>query len=100
MHVRVYAYVSTHIQDFLIPSDHSVDLAIAIGGSCELIEFAHNGHMVSLLDTHPCTCLIHTETFIYMHVAVDRVRSQRTYGSLALCNYIRGIRTYMQQQAN
>ena len=43
----VYAYVSTHIQDVLIPSDHSVDLAIGIGGSCELIEFAHNGHMVN-----------------------------------------------------
>ena len=48
VHVCVYAYDSTHIQDFLIPSDHSVDLAIGIGGSCELIEFAHNGHMVSL----------------------------------------------------
>jgi len=32
MHVCVYACVSTHVQD-LIHSDHSVDLAIAIGGS-------------------------------------------------------------------
>ena len=47
VHVCVYAYESTNIQDFLIPSDHSVDLAIGIGGSCELIEFAHNGHMVN-----------------------------------------------------
>jgi hypothetical protein len=82
MHVCVYAYVSTHVQDlkcvlstheqdFLIPCDHSVDLAIAIGGSCELIEFAHNGHMVSLLYAHAYICVytyfMRMRMYAYLH---------------------------------
>jgi pimeloyl-ACP methyl ester carboxylesterase len=35
-------------QDRLIPPEHSQDLAVAIGGRCEFVEFTENGHMVNL----------------------------------------------------
>ena len=45
---RTRCLVVTAAQDSLIPAHHSRALAMAIGGSCEFVEFSENGHMVNL----------------------------------------------------
>ena len=67
----------SYTQDFLIPSDHSVDLAVAIGGNCDLVEFAHNGHMV---------CLDMQNTFYHRTRSIaSRTRSITLYHIACIC---------------
>ena len=91
----------SYTQDFLIPSDHSVDLAVAIGGNCDLVEFAHNGHMVCLHmqntfyhRTRSITCrtrfitehILSQNTFYHRtHSIASRTRSITLYHIACIC---------------